>query len=167
MSCFLICIMDINCSGRAREAPCVRGSTAVCLCKGTPFHYVLYGAWGCIRMQSPTLYLLCKGIARPAPPICLPKEIHKPLALSRVFLLSSGGKSVIRVKKKALSLSGFSTSTHVVLKDQARKSKKSTYVDIRATYVVRTYLPLVHPHLHESATPRPIAVRGTEPYIGR
>ena len=42
--------------------------------------------------------------------------IHKPVALSRVFLLSSGGKSVLLVKKKALSLSGFPLSMYVVLK---------------------------------------------------
>ena len=53
---------------------------------------------------------------RPAPRYTLSKEIHKPFALSRVFLLSSGGKSVLLVKKKAPSRSGFSASTHVVLK---------------------------------------------------
>jgi len=48
--------------------------------------------------------------------IYLSEEIHKPFALSRVFLLFSGGKSILLVKKKALSRSGFLLSTHVVLK---------------------------------------------------
>jgi len=46
----------------------------------------------------------------------LSEEIHKPFALSQVFLLFSGGKSFVFVKKKAPSLSVFSASMHVVLK---------------------------------------------------
>ena len=52
----------------------------------------------------------------PSSPICLSEAIHKPFALSRVFLLSSGGKSVLLVKKKAPSRSGILLSMHVVLK---------------------------------------------------
>ena len=52
----------------------------------------------------------------PNSPICLSEEIHKPFALSRVFLLSCGGKSIVLVKKKAPSRSGFSASMYVVLK---------------------------------------------------
>ncbi len=52
----------------------------------------------------------------PSSPICLSEEIHKPLALPRVFLLFSGGKSVLLVKEKAFACSGFSLSTYVVLK---------------------------------------------------
>ena len=52
----------------------------------------------------------------PSSPICLPEEIRTPFGLSRVFLLSSGGKSAILVKKKAPSRSGFSASMHVDLK---------------------------------------------------
>ena len=48
------------------------------------------------------------------PAHCLERE--KPFALSRVFLLFSGGKSVLLVKGKAPSHSGISLSTHVVLK---------------------------------------------------
>ena len=44
------------------------------------------------------------------------ESIKKPFALSRVFLLSSGGESAILAKKKALSRSGLPLSTHVVLK---------------------------------------------------
>ena len=52
----------------------------------------------------------------PSSPIHLSEEIHKPFALSRVFLLSSGGKSIVLVKKKAPSRSGILLSMHVVLK---------------------------------------------------
>ena len=52
----------------------------------------------------------------PSSPIYLSEEIHKPFALSRVFLLSSGGKSIVLVKKKAPSRSGILLSMHVVLK---------------------------------------------------
>ena len=52
----------------------------------------------------------------PSPAIYLPEVIHKPFALSRVFLLFSGGKSDILVKGKAPSRSGFLLSMHVVLK---------------------------------------------------
>ena len=52
----------------------------------------------------------------PSSPIYLSEEIHKPFALSRVFLLSSGGKSIVLVKKKASSRSGFPLSMYVVLK---------------------------------------------------
>ena len=40
----------------------------------------------------------------------------KPCVLSRVFLLSSGGKSVLLMKEKAPSRSGFPASMYVVLK---------------------------------------------------
>ena len=52
----------------------------------------------------------------PSSPICLFEETHKPFALSRVFLLSSGGKSIVRVKDKAPSRSAFPLSMYVVLK---------------------------------------------------
>ena len=52
----------------------------------------------------------------PSSPIRLSEVTHKPFALSRVFLLFSGRKSVILVKKKAPSRSDILLSTHVVLK---------------------------------------------------
>ena len=52
----------------------------------------------------------------PSSPICLSEVIRKPFALSRVFLLSCGEKSIVLVKKKAPSRSGFPLSMHVVLK---------------------------------------------------
>ncbi|WP_288471571.1 hypothetical protein, partial [uncultured Porphyromonas sp.] len=52
----------------------------------------------------------------PSSTIYLSEEIHKPFALSRVFLLFSGRKSILLVKKKAPSRSGFPLSMYVVLK---------------------------------------------------
>ena len=52
----------------------------------------------------------------PNSPIYLSDVTRKPFALSRIFLLSSGEKSIVLVKKKAPSRSGFPLSTHVVLK---------------------------------------------------
>ena len=75
-------------------------------------------------------------------PTYLSKVIHKPFALSRVFLLFCGGKSVLLVKEKAHSRSRISLSAHVVLKTR-HANPNISYVDIRATYVVQTYLILV------------------------
>ena len=52
----------------------------------------------------------------PSSPIHLSEVIRTPLALSRVFLLFSGGKSIVLVKKKVPSRSGILLSMHVVLK---------------------------------------------------
>ena len=52
----------------------------------------------------------------PSSPIHLSDAIRKLFALSRVFLLSSEGKSILLVKKKALSRSGILLSMYVVLK---------------------------------------------------
>ena len=52
----------------------------------------------------------------PSSPIYLSEEIRKPFALSRVFLFSSEGKSVVLVEKKVPSRSGILLSMHVVLK---------------------------------------------------
>ena len=81
------------------------------------------GAWG----VSDILYIYETVALRVLPsiysakasrssPICPSEVIHKPFSLSRVFLLSSGGGSVIPVKEKAPSHSGFPLSLHVVLK---------------------------------------------------
>ena len=43
----------------------------------------------------------------PSSPICLSKEIHKPFALSQVFLLFSGGKRAVLAKKKHLHVVDF------------------------------------------------------------
>ena len=52
----------------------------------------------------------------PSSPIYLSEATRKPFALLRVFLLSSRRKSVLLMKKKASSRSGFLLSMHVVLK---------------------------------------------------
>ena len=68
----------------------------------------------CCRESCPLLIVLRCGT--PSSSICLSEVIRKPFALSRVFLLSGGGKSIVLVKKKAPSRSGFPLSMHVVLK---------------------------------------------------
>ena len=68
----------------------------------------------CCRESAPAFIVLRHRA--PSFPICLSEEIRKPLVLSRVFLLFSGRKSIVLVKKKAPSRSGISLSTHVVLK---------------------------------------------------
>ena len=68
----------------------------------------------CCRESYP-LFILQRQ-RTPCSPTYLSEVVRKPFALSRVFLLSSGEKSVLLVKKKAPSRSGFSLSTHVVLK---------------------------------------------------
>ena len=68
----------------------------------------------CCRESCPLFRVLRHHT--PSSPIYLSEEIHKPFALSRVFLLSCGGKSIVLVKKKAPSRSGFSASMYVVLK---------------------------------------------------
>ena len=68
----------------------------------------------CCRESCPLFRVLRHRT--PSSPMYLSEVIHKPLALSRVFLLSCGGKSIVLVKKKAPSRSGFSASMYVVLK---------------------------------------------------
>ena len=65
---------------------------------------------------SPDLYLGDLGHRTSSYPISLSEVIHKPFALAQVFHLSNGRESIIPVKKKAPSRSGFSASMHVVLK---------------------------------------------------
>ena len=68
----------------------------------------------CCRESRPLFRVLRHRT--PSSPIYLSEVIYKPFALSRVFLLSSGEKSIVLVKKKAPSRSGFPLSMHVVLK---------------------------------------------------
>ena len=84
-----------------------------CDCKDTVIIPVLPNSDCCI--ESRPLFSVLKH-RTPSSPIYLSEEIHKPFALSRVFLLFSGRKSVPLVKKKVPSRSGFLLSTHVVLK---------------------------------------------------
>ena len=68
----------------------------------------------CCRESCPLFRVLRHRT--PSSPMYLSEVRHKPFALSRVFLLSCGGKSIVLVKKKAPSRSGFSASMYVVLK---------------------------------------------------
>ena len=70
--------------------------------------------WDCCREYCPLLCVLRHRT--PSSPTYLSEVLHKPCALSRVFLLFSRGKSVLLVKEKAPSRSGFPLSMHVVLK---------------------------------------------------
>ena len=71
--------------------------------------------WESVAAESCPLLILLRH-RTPSSPIFLSEVIHKPFALSRVFLLSSRGKSIVLVKKKAPSRSGILLSMHVVLK---------------------------------------------------
>ena len=66
--------------------------------------YLAYSYWlvigACCREFYPLFIVLRHRT--PSPTISLSEVIRKPFALSRVFLLSSGGKSAILVKKKRL-----------------------------------------------------------------
>ena len=72
----------------------------------------LYG--DCCRESYP-LFVLLRHRALIFPRY-LSEETYKPFALSRVFRLSSGGKSIVLVKEKAPSRRGFPLSMYVVLK---------------------------------------------------
>ena len=107
--------------------------------------------------QSPCSLFIVLRHRMSSPPIYLFEVIHKPFALSRVFLLSSRGESVILVKKKAPSRSGFSASMHVVL--------KTRYVNPNI-HVRRFIVHARSPNL--SATrPQLLSLRGATTYIGR
>ena len=75
----------------------------------------------------------------------LSEEIYKPFALSRVFLLSSEGKSVLLLKKKAPSRSGFSVSMYVVLK--TRHVSPNIHVRRYQSHVRRPNLSATRPQL--------------------
>ena len=69
-------------------------------------------------------------------------------ALSHVFLLSSVGKSVLLVKKKVPSRSGFSLSSHVVLKTRHANPNihvRRYYSHIRSPNLSATRLQLSSP----------------------
>ena len=88
-------------------------------------------------------------------PICLSEAIRKPFALSRILLLSSGGKSIVLVKKKALSRSGFSVSTHVDLKTR----------HVNPNIHVRRFIVHVRSPNLSATRPQLLSLRGaTTPY---
>ena len=70
--------------------------------------------WDCYREFYPLFSVLRHRT--PSSPTYLSEVLHKPFALSCVFLLFSGGKSVLLVKEKVPSRSGFPPSMYVALK---------------------------------------------------
>ena len=94
------------------------------------------------RTLSPTTYLT--------------EVIRKPFALSRVFFLSSGGKSIVLVKKKAPSRSGILLSMHVVLK--TRHANPNILVRRFIVHVRSPNLSTTHPQL--------LSLRGAATYYG-
>ena len=97
----------------------------------------------CCRESCPLFRVLRHRT--PSSPICPSEEIHKPFALSRVFLLSSGGKSVLLVKKKAPSRSGILLSMHVVLK--TRHANPNIHVRRYQSHVRSPNLSATRPQL--------------------
>ena len=112
----------------------------------------------------------------PSFPIHLSEVIRKPFALSRGFLLFNGRESIVLVKKKAPSHSGFPLSTHVVLKtrhvnpnihvrryqDHVRRSSLSATRPQLYPYVEQQSNIALHTYSYRSAC-RPIQVRTTPP----
>ena len=113
-----------------------------CDCKDTAIIPVLPNSDCCI--ESRPLFSVLRH-RTPSSPICLSEEIHKPCALSRVFLLSSGGKSIVLVKKKVPSCSGFSASMYVVLK--TRHVNPNIHVRRFIVYVLSTNFSATRPQL--------------------
>ena len=89
-------------------SPSIDGGKATCIGQRADLCETVAG-------ESCSLCIVLRHRA-PSSPIHLSEVIHKLLALSRIFLLSSGGKSIVLVKKKAPSRSGILLSMHVVLK---------------------------------------------------
>ena len=87
------------------------------------------------------------------PTIDLSEVIRKPFALSRVFLLSSGGKSAVLAKKNAPPRSGILLSMHVVLK--TRHANPNIHVRRFIVHVRSPNLSTTRPQLlslHGAAT---------------
>ena len=91
----------------------------------------------------------------PSSPICLSEATRKPSALSQVLFLFSGGKSVLLVKKKAPSRSGFPLSMYVVLK--TRHVNPNIHVRRFIVHVRSPNLPATRPQL--------LSLRGATTYI--
>ena len=120
-----MCLFSAICSLQGKGESLLAGGAIQCFRSGV---YSLYG-WGQSNLYCGLRADLYETVAAESCSLCIvlrhrapssliyPSEvIYKLLALSRVFLLFSGGKSIVLVKKKAPSRSGFSVSTHVVLK---------------------------------------------------
>ena len=113
-----------------------------CDCKDTVIIPVLPNR-DCRRESCPLFRVLRHRT--PSSPIHLSEVTRKPFALSRVFLLSSGGKSIVLVKKKVPSRSGFPLSMYVVLK--TRHVNPNIHVRRFIVHVRSPNLPATRPQL--------------------
>jgi len=91
-----------------------------------------------------------------SPTIYLTEVIRKPFALSRVFFLSSGGKSAILVKKNAPPRSGILLSMHVILK--TRHANPNIHV--------RRFIVHVRSPNSFATRPQLLSLRGAATYYG-
>ena len=98
---------------RERQSILVAGLTNTASLRDL-YRFAQWPIWDCCRECCPLFIVLRHYMS--SSPISLSEVIHKLFALSRVFLLSCGGKSVLLTKKKAPSRSGILLSMHVVLK---------------------------------------------------
>ena len=83
-------------------------------CLSDQYRIIPHTYWDCCRKSYPLFRVLRHRT--PSSPIYLSEVTSKPFIPSRAFLLFSGGKIVLLVKKKAPSRSDILLSTHVVLK---------------------------------------------------
>ena len=95
---------------------------------------------GCCRESYPLFIVLRHRT--PSTLKYLSEVIRKPFPITSIPLIMQREMCPSR-EEKAPSRSGILLSMHVVLKTR-HINPISTYVDIRATYVAQTYLPLVH-----------------------
>ena len=91
-----------------------------------------------------------------SPTTYLSEVIRKPFALSRVFLLSSGGKNAVLAKKNAPPRSGILLSMHVVLKTR----------HTNPNILVRRYLSHVRSPNFSATRPQLLSLRGAATYYG-
>ena len=84
------------------------------MCEPILLHCATYWIGDCCGRVLPSIYS-AKASHAQLPDVPLGSDTQA-LPLSRVFLLSSGEKSIVLVKKKAPSRSGILLSMHVVLK---------------------------------------------------
>ena len=77
--------------------------------------WVIFYIYATVALESCHLFILLRH-RTPAPRYASPKRYTSPSPYRAYSSLSSGGKSVLLVKKKAPSRSGFLRSMHVVLK---------------------------------------------------
>ena len=105
---------------------------------------------------SPALYFIKLRHRTLSSTIYLTEVIRKPFALSRVFLLSSGGKSAVLAKKNAPPRSGILLSMHVVLKTR----------HANPNILVRRFIVHVRSPNLSTTSPQLLPLRGAATYYG-